>query len=266
MAHRLDGVRAKLRRANGHAHAIEDRIELWREDEPYEFVHDEESEPGWTVLRIWGGEPPPIEVGVIAGEYVHNVRSALDHLVWQLVLANGAVPGKHNEFPIALTEGYFDQRAIAGEKAMLAGVTKDAKRFIRGQQPYKRGDDAPSHPLAILQELWNTDKHQSLAQAVNVFDPIRALGVQYERVGGVVPPTSRRVVDGMELDRWPTPAPQSPSPGGTTGQARHVGSLKVGVLFGESEVRLNTLLSLREEAKAITDHFAASPILCEAAH
>ena len=47
----------------------------------------------------------PIEVG----EFVHNLRSALDHLVWQLAVAHrdcaglragDACPGRHNRFPI----------------------------------------------------------------------------------------------------------------------------------------------------------------------
>ncbi len=135
-ANPLDGARAKLRRANEHRHEIESRIELWREDRPHEFIHDKDSEPGWTVLRLRIVKPPPIELGVLVGDYAHNVRSALDHMVWQLVIPNGAAPGRHTQFPIALTEKQFDERAITHKTAMLAGVSETAQTYIRRQQPY----------------------------------------------------------------------------------------------------------------------------------
>jgi hypothetical protein len=89
VAHPLEGARAKIRRANEHWHEIQSQIELWREDRPHEFIQDKESEPGWTVLRLRIVKSPPLEVGPLVGDYVHNVRSALDHVVWQLVIANG---------------------------------------------------------------------------------------------------------------------------------------------------------------------------------
>ena len=37
---------------------------------------------------------PPVRWGVMAGEIVHHLRSALDHLAWQLVLDGGGTPKK----------------------------------------------------------------------------------------------------------------------------------------------------------------------------
>ena len=42
--------------------------------------------------------PPGLEV--VIGEMVYNFRCSLDHLVWQLVLSEGATPDHRNEFPI----------------------------------------------------------------------------------------------------------------------------------------------------------------------
>ena len=51
---------------------------------------------------VYRGEVPtaPISWSVSFGEILYNLRSSLDHLVWQLVLANGQTPGRHNAFPI----------------------------------------------------------------------------------------------------------------------------------------------------------------------
>jgi hypothetical protein len=43
---------------------------------------------------------PPLRLGVILGDMVHNLRSALDHLVWQAVLRNGGRPNRSHQFPI----------------------------------------------------------------------------------------------------------------------------------------------------------------------
>ncbi|HWY89805.1 MAG TPA: hypothetical protein VNY31_03965 [Solirubrobacteraceae bacterium] len=36
-------------------------------------------------------DPPP-HLGVIVGDFLHDLRCVLDHLVWQLVLLNGRKP------------------------------------------------------------------------------------------------------------------------------------------------------------------------------
>jgi hypothetical protein len=61
--------------------------------------------PGSKVAQWAFGtmEPVPARFGLISGDVLQSVRSSLDYLVWELVIANGEKPGKHNAFPIALT-------------------------------------------------------------------------------------------------------------------------------------------------------------------
>ena len=57
-----------------------------------------------------GGDPTmPVRWSVEVGEFVHNLRSALDHLVWHLAPAHGecvgrhggdTCPGRHNRSPM----------------------------------------------------------------------------------------------------------------------------------------------------------------------
>jgi hypothetical protein len=59
----------------------------------YEFDPLDDLETGQIVIYGEGIREPPVEEwGVIIGDVVHNLRSALDHLVWQLTLANGNIP------------------------------------------------------------------------------------------------------------------------------------------------------------------------------
>ena len=64
----------------------------------------------WELWSHRGGRPAmPVQWPIEVGEFVHNLRSALDHLVWQLAVAHrdcaglragDACPGRHNRFPI----------------------------------------------------------------------------------------------------------------------------------------------------------------------
>lgn len=61
--------------------------------------------------------PPPLRLGVIVGDLVHNVRSALDHLVWQLVLANAQQPTRATQFPVCSKReqwAWVRARSLAG--------------------------------------------------------------------------------------------------------------------------------------------------------
>jgi hypothetical protein len=106
--------------------------------------------------------------GAIIGEMVHDVRSALDQLVWQLVLLNGAVPGRHNKFPICAdkpAKGFeqmrreWTDRGDRLRRGELLGVSDQAFTVIERCQPYHGGNRLL---LRWLHKVWNTDKHQHL--------------------------------------------------------------------------------------------------------
>ena len=59
------------------------------EGELYGVSNDRDTQTGEIVIL---GEPPVHEWGAMVGDVVDNLRSALDHLVWQLTLANGHTP------------------------------------------------------------------------------------------------------------------------------------------------------------------------------
>jgi hypothetical protein len=107
---------------------------------------------------------------LLAGEALYQLRSALDHLIHQLVILNGQAAklttSRRHQFPI------FDSAQGYGAKAarMIDGVSKDVADIIERAQPYKRTTRAPRRdPLWILQDLNNTDKHRLI--------PVSVLGI-----------------------------------------------------------------------------------------
>ena len=49
---------------------------------------------GVYILRVWEDQPPPPELGVATGEWLYNVRSALDYVIWARVLSACPLPAR----------------------------------------------------------------------------------------------------------------------------------------------------------------------------
>jgi len=116
----------------------------------------------------------PNDVGLrwsaIAGEVVHQSRSALDHIVWDLIVDNGNTPPDRSGFPVYWEEAKYND----GVDGMIGGINEQARRIIDGLQPF--GPDYASDPLYLLNEMWNRDKHRLLN--INTF-AIQALRVSF---------------------------------------------------------------------------------------
>jgi len=151
---RLDAIRSKINRASKHIDDLAAACKTFINATP--FVLDRETDPstGYYRFRLIDIKEPPREIALIAGDAVHNLRSALDHLAYQLVLANGGTPLKQTCFPI------FDD--IAKYQRMDAnkvrGMSQAARDAIDAVKPYKDGNNA----LYTLHELDIADKHHAL--------------------------------------------------------------------------------------------------------
>jgi hypothetical protein len=116
------------------------------------------------VVRL--GEPDP-QISLLFGDAVHNMRSALDHLVYELVASNqdrpAGVPNHKTMFPICDTRTRFQTQAH--RRGRITGVPVDACAVIERAQPFHRreaGQDHRVHPLWVLNQLDNIDKHRRL--------------------------------------------------------------------------------------------------------
>lgn len=158
----LDGVWAKLNRADQHLTTLNDEIQAFINGDPPPFglsvpYFDPDTE--WHTVYGIVEEQPPARLGVLLGDVVHNIRSALDHLIWQLVILDGGSPrggSRGNAFPIALTEAQWN----TARSQHLAGVAEAHKQIIETVQPFKRGESADQTYLGWLRFLSDTDKHQ----------------------------------------------------------------------------------------------------------
>jgi hypothetical protein len=163
----LSGVRAKLRRAHEHREAYYELFESYVDGDPYSIIFEFEPESGWHTFR-WhvAAQPPLEELALIFGDILSNLRSALDYLVWQLVLTGGRKPGRQTAFPVVKREKDW---AVQGGAA-LKGVPEEWAQVIESMQPFQRLERPDLHPLAILEHVNNLSKHRFLPAALLTAD------------------------------------------------------------------------------------------------
>jgi hypothetical protein len=111
-------------------------------------------------------EPLPASLPLIFGDSIHNLRSALDHLAWALVLANGGSPDESTYFPVRRTAPDRPKQpskpwSLGRALVPGGGVTEQAAQLLDELQPYSH--TAEGQQLARLHSLDIWDKHRRLA-------------------------------------------------------------------------------------------------------
>jgi hypothetical protein len=150
--HRLDGPRIKLARAARHIDELNEVASKYLQDKPYSIESVEESN-GDLVWRLNIDRPVPLEWSAIVGDSVHNMRTALDLIVWQLVEANGNQPSRDTCFPIASGSGAQFEKALCRS---LFGASDQAVKLVKRLKPYAGGNQT----LSQLHALDVVDKHR----------------------------------------------------------------------------------------------------------
>ena len=175
MAHPLDGVRAKLERADEHLEILYGEVARFLYGKPYELVLEYDAENVTWIVHMRIHRDPPIRIATVAGDCIHNLRSALDHLVYALVEKAEGTPGKHTRFPLFLTETAW----LSGHARNTEGLSPAMVAEIDALQPYhgSHKDGHPvTHPLWHLEQLWNWDKHNLLVPTVGSMEGLRRVG------------------------------------------------------------------------------------------
>ena len=169
----LDGVRIKLRRA------ADLTAELREKDAPLATIAEQSIDcircsdpPNRLEYRVGSVRAVDPMVAVIVGDIVHNLRSALDHLAWQLVLLDGRPPNENTAFPIHLSS--LNKNGNPRNLTIPPGIRRsDIMDVVERMQPYdafRHGHPPETDRLGILQRLNNIDKHRLLLTVVQTID------------------------------------------------------------------------------------------------
>jgi hypothetical protein len=164
----FSGVAAKTSRAIEHLETLQAELRRFRErPSPYFFVTTADPEQGNFVFRLHPSWDPDgtARWTAIVGETVHNLRSALDHMIWECVRLSGSQPGTHTAFPLCRTEpeAGFAAWATAAPTSKrragkLHGLSEEAVLLVEQFQPYR--ETVAGTLLAQIDSLWQIDKHR----------------------------------------------------------------------------------------------------------
>jgi hypothetical protein len=190
-------VHSKIGRAADHIHVIRKEIDRYASTQPNRiFLQPDGKE------TLGFADRPPVEIAMLAGEAVYQLRSALDYLIFDLVQLNYRgikLPRGWEErcqYPIRtkLPKGCIappcDRIFFEND---IPGLNNTAFAFIERTQPYYGRN--PGNTLGTLVALSNIDKHRHL----NLTNP------QAFKCEEVVTPRSRnvsivRMTEGAELE------------------------------------------------------------------
>jgi hypothetical protein len=215
----LDACITKVDRAKEHIYNINDQIVAGkikidprsiRAKHHVKLAHSGAIATNEILFHIVGSAPAvPLIFSILAGETVYQLRSALDHLVYQLVTVHMKKPPSFNSaFPV-VGKGRMTKhgwRSAADEYMAQTGRLKQevsgaAETFINQLQPFHRGDAYHGDPLWMLNELNNTDKHRVLNLTVHGISSYSVNVISRgERFDAVFTPATP-FEDGAELGR-----------------------------------------------------------------
>jgi hypothetical protein len=156
----MDSVRQKLYRVKIHYDELLRELDAYYDSMPdtaHIKIDPKTKAKGWMFPER--GPDVPARIGLIVGDCLQNLRSSLDYLVWELVLASGNEPTRHNAFPVAYTiDTYKDD---IRKRHRLDGVRDEAIAVIDRFRPFQSEESIRRlSPLWVLDYLANVNKHR----------------------------------------------------------------------------------------------------------
>jgi len=195
----------RLERALEHLQSLETEVERWLGRHVYGFLQEFDAQRGQNAIRVMAFGHPPASANLLISDCLHNLRSALDNLVYDLALAynNGnPLPLDVEErvmFPIFETRKLFKSRGAY----RIRDIDPRAQAIIEGLQPYVGGNPKL---LWELHELSRVDKHRLLhvtllGQNETVFGSsgVNTVVEDVKFGGRAIEPFGPNAIDGTEL-------------------------------------------------------------------
>jgi hypothetical protein len=150
---RANLIRLKTERANKHITELQGAILAFKATDPHEVSAKRDPQTRKLIYYVHKADPVPNDIALIAGDILQNLRSAIDYLAYQLVLAAANEPTIHTSFPIFDTSDKYK----SGVQGKVKGMTEMAIKAIDAVEPYQGGK---GEILWRIHRLNNIDKHR----------------------------------------------------------------------------------------------------------
>lgn len=153
-------IQLKVQRACEHLKALKEELARYYDSEPCKVTTFRRPEIGRRGIRLEMKDPDD-RVYLLTGDFAHNLRSALDHVVYALIVqASKELPDSNLvQWPVQIAE---DAKLF---ERQTRGVPAEAATIILELQPYKAGpgEAYKGTELWQLHKLDIVDKHRRIA-------------------------------------------------------------------------------------------------------
>jgi hypothetical protein len=152
----LKHPKLRIERAKEHLDVLYAKIIEFQKMKPFQVTDYKDSK---NALYIRKFDIPIIDLrlAVVAGDAINNLRSALDHIAWQLALTIMERPHDRTAFPIVDKDTAEKMRRF---DSIVRDIPTKAIDEIKMLQPYQRGDAYKDDVLWKLDKLCNINKHR----------------------------------------------------------------------------------------------------------
>ena len=158
----LTNVRAKLARSQEHAQAVKNEVQSWFDRHPYSVTKDTNADCTRYSLFLRVNEPPTLQRWtLIIGDCIHNLRCALDYLVYAVAVfeAKCEPPPFERALAFPITDSRKDFEDAVARKS-LGSISDPVIAVFESLQPYNRPHPTLPPLLKILRSFNNADKHR----------------------------------------------------------------------------------------------------------
>jgi hypothetical protein len=153
-----------LDRARFHLGALYNLCEPLIDPNAYEMWPEIQAEGLQYRFRVHAAPAIPEDLSAVIGDTVHNLRAALDHAAWGLVIASNGSPTGSTAYPILRGEHQTGRVRLSG---LPEGRSFPFLEVISWHQPNAR-HGAIGDALPVIEDLDNIDKHCELLAAAAV--------------------------------------------------------------------------------------------------
>jgi hypothetical protein len=165
-SHPLFGCWLKISRAREHRDTLNHEVDAWSSYSPPIRIAGkfDPTNDTWTAYLHEIQKCPP-QWGTLLGDAVHNYRSALDLLIFELAFIDrGGKEPTGTGFPLVSPENWADPSIQSSVKEL----TEPHRTLVKASQPDSPTQNGLTHPLLLLSGLANDDKHRVIQPAITL--------------------------------------------------------------------------------------------------
>lgn len=179
----FSGAKKKVNRANCHVADLERQFTDFVATKPHRFSVQTDLETKMLSIRVRFIKELPDTFSLIIGDAIHNLRAALDHLMWELVGIDHGTQDRYLSFPT--------HRDGIGFKAACNGIKTPSQWVKDAVAATEAFDGGAGHDLFQINEFDIADKHKMLIPILRAtthppFSIIRPDGIVMRRISGSV--------------------------------------------------------------------------------